>query len=88
MGVIVSLTIIAFVAIYFLNLQDKVEKAKSIVDRNGPPAFSQLIYGDFDKALDKPMDVAKIGEFIYVSDTKNKRVQIFDSTRNTNFYIW
>ena len=79
MGIIVSLTAAAFVAIYFLNLGTEVAK---IAPRSpdGPPAFSHLIYGDFDKgALDKPMDIAKIGEFLYVSDTKNKRVQVFDA---------
>lgn len=79
MSAIVVLTIAAFIAIYFFNLQNKLDKAGKIVNRDGPPAFSHLIYGDFDNALDKPMDVAKIGEFIYVSDTKNKRVQVFDT---------
>lgn len=79
MSAIVVLTIAAFIAIYFFNLQNKLDKAAKLVDRDGPPAFSHLIYGDFDNALDKPMDVAKIGEFIYVSDTKNKRVQVFDT---------
>ena len=80
MGIIVSMTAVAFVAIYFLNLGSQVTKLTPRVDPNGPPAFSHLIYGDFDKgALDKPMDIAKIGEFLYVSDTKNKRVQVFDA---------
>jgi DNA-binding beta-propeller fold protein YncE len=79
MSAIVVLTVAAFIAIYFFNLQNKIDKAGKMVNRDGPPAFSHLIYGDFDNALDKPMDVAKIGEFIYVSDTKNKRVQVFDT---------
>jgi DNA-binding beta-propeller fold protein YncE len=80
MGIIVSLTAVAFVAIYFLNLSNEVTKMTPKINPNGPPAFSHLIYGDFDKgALDKPMDVAKVGEFLYVSDTKNKRVQVFDT---------
>ncbi|MFD0827033.1 6-bladed beta-propeller [Neobacillus sp. M.A.Huq-85] len=80
MGVIVSLTIIAFAIIYYFNLQTKVDKVTKIVDRNGPPTFSQLFYGDFDHSLDKPMDVAKIGEFLYVTDTNNKQVQMFDQS--------
>ncbi|MCM3663575.1 6-bladed beta-propeller [Mesobacillus subterraneus] len=80
MGIIVSLTAAAFVAIYFLNLGNEVAKITPRMDPNGPPAFSHLIYGDFDKgALDKPMDVSKVGEFLYISDTKNKRVQVFDA---------
>jgi DNA-binding beta-propeller fold protein YncE len=80
MGIIISMTAAAFVAIYFLNLGNQVTKMTPRIDPDGPPAFSHLIYGDFDKgALDKPMDIAKIGEFIYVSDTKNKRIQVFDA---------
>lgn len=85
MGVIVSLTIIAFAIVYFLGLQSKVEKARNIVDRNGPPVFSHLLQGDFDKALDKPMDVSKVGEFIYVTDTNHKQVQVFDSAGSPIF---
>lgn len=49
------------------------------LDKNAPPAFSQMIYGGFgEDALNKPMDVAEINQFIYVTDTNNKRVQVFD----------
>jgi DNA-binding beta-propeller fold protein YncE len=87
MSIIVSLTAAVFVGIYFFNLQNQVDKvAKPGLNPNGPPVFSQLIYGDFgDGALNKPMDVAKIGEFLYISDTKNKRVQVFDSTGTAIF---
>lgn len=78
MGVIVTLTVATFIAIYFFNLQSKVDKVANMANRNGAPVFSQLIYGDFDNSLDKPMDVAKVGEFLYVTDTNNKRVQMFD----------
>lgn len=67
-----------FVGIYFFNLQNKVKTIASAVDRDGPPVFMHALYGDFNESLDKPMDVAKIGEFIYVTDTNNKRVQVFD----------
>lgn len=45
---------------------------------NGAPRFGNHIYGDFALNLDKPMDVTRTSEFIYVSDTNNKRVQVFD----------
>jgi DNA-binding beta-propeller fold protein YncE len=80
MSGIVILVIAAFTAIYFLNMESTVKKASNVIDPNSPPTFSQLFYGDFDNAMDKPMDVAKIGEFLYVSDTNNKRVQVFDSS--------
>ncbi|MEH7095059.1 6-bladed beta-propeller [Neobacillus vireti] len=85
MSGIVILVIAAFTAIYFLNMESTVKKASNVIDPNSPPTFSQLFYGDFDNALDKPMDVAKIGEFIYVSDTNNKRVQVFDSSGSPVF---
>jgi DNA-binding beta-propeller fold protein YncE len=84
MSTIVLLTAGAFVAIYFLNLKSEVEKITNPL-RNGPPVFSQLIYGDFDTSLDKPMDVAKIGEFLYVTDTNNKQVQVFDTAGTAIF---
>jgi DNA-binding beta-propeller fold protein YncE len=76
---IVLLTIAAFILIYFLNLEDNVKVANPL-DIDGAPVFSHLIYGDFDNGLDKPMDAAKIGEFLYVSDTNNKQVQVFDTS--------
>jgi DNA-binding beta-propeller fold protein YncE len=80
MSGIVVLTVAAFVAIYFLNLETVVKKAPTVLDPDAPPAFSQFIHGDFEDSLDKPMDVSKVGEFIYVSDTNNKRVQVFDTS--------
>jgi DNA-binding beta-propeller fold protein YncE len=81
MSVSVSLVAALFVGVYFYNLQNKIDKvAQPLINRDGPPVFSQIFYGDFDASLDKPMDVSKIGEYIYVSDTNNKRVQVFDQT--------
>lgn len=85
MGVIVALAIVFFAVIYFLNLQNDLNKVKKVVDRNGPPSFSRFIQGDFDNPLDKAMDVAKIGEFIYVTDTNHKQVQVFDSSGSPIF---
>ena len=58
------------------DLSAQVQKA---VNSKAQPAFSYMIYGGFGSdALNKPMDVAKIDQFIYVTDTLNKRVQVFD----------
>jgi DNA-binding beta-propeller fold protein YncE len=79
MSSIVVLTIVSFTAIYFLNLQDKVAAPVKNLNPEAPPTFSQQLYGDFgDAALNKPMDISKVGNFLYVSDTNNKRVQAFD----------
>ncbi|WML46055.1 6-bladed beta-propeller [Neobacillus sp. PS3-40] len=85
MSTIVVLVAAVFAVIYYFNLQSDVEKVTKTLDPNAPPTFSQTIYGDFNKTLDKPMDVAKIGEFLYVSDTNNKRVQVFDTAGSPVF---
>ncbi len=49
----------------------------------GEPAFVKFIYGKFGGGeFDKPMAVTVANERIYVSDTNNKRVQIFDYEGN------
>ncbi len=56
------------------------------VTTNSTPVFNRMIYGGFAKeALNKPMDVAQIGQFLYVTDTNNKRVQVFDLTGTAAF---
>jgi DNA-binding beta-propeller fold protein YncE len=79
MSTIVVFTVAAFTTIYFLNLSQDVAAPVRKLNPDAPPAFSQQIYGDFgDSALNKPMDIAKIGNFLFVTDTNNKRVQAFD----------
>ena len=55
------------------------------VDRSGPPEYSQSFYGDFNEPLSKPMDVARVGEFVYVSDTSNRQIQVFDQAGTAIF---
>ncbi|TGE34650.1 6-bladed beta-propeller [Desulfosporosinus sp. Sb-LF] len=58
------------------NLSAQVQR---VVNSKAQPAFNQMIYGGFGPdALNKPMDVAVINQFVYVTDTNNKRVQVFD----------
>lgn len=85
MGSIVVFSVALFAAIYFFNLQHFIKPVVASVDRNGPPVFNHALYGDFENPLDKPMDAAKIGEFIYVSDTNNKQIQVFDQSGTTVF---
>ncbi|HEX3031357.1 MAG TPA: 6-bladed beta-propeller [Bacillota bacterium] len=74
-GIITALFIWSFV----VNKEISVNPV-NLVDNNAPPTFNRMIYGGFDKdALSKPMDVAVINQFTYVTDTKNFRVQVFDS---------
>ncbi|MHC0037855.1 6-bladed beta-propeller [Pseudoneobacillus sp. C159] len=85
MSSIVLLTTVFFAGVYFLGLDSKVEKVANIADQNSKPVFNYLINGDFSSPLNKPMDAAKIGEFLYVTDTNNKQVQVFD-TSGTSFF--
>lgn len=50
---------------------------------NGEPSFVKVIYGKFGGGeFDKPMAVTVANDKIYISDTNNKRVQIFDYSGN------
>jgi DNA-binding beta-propeller fold protein YncE len=78
MSTIVGLSIALFAAIHFLNLETTVKPVVAAANPTGELEFRYSIYGSFESPLSKPMDVAKIGEFIYVTDTNNKQVQVFD----------
>lgn len=67
-----------FVYLFYTNTQ--VTTFQNLANpKNSPPKFSRMIYGGFgEDALDKPMDTALVGQFIYITDTNNKRVQVFD----------
>lgn len=79
MSVIVILSIVLFAVIYFFHLQSDVIKVASKVN-GGKPTLSYYIQGDLSNPLDKPMDVTKIGQYVYVTDTNHQQVQVFDST--------
>lgn len=73
------ITSAVFLALFFF--RDKMVSIPivKVLDQKAPPVFSHMIYGGFgDDVLSKPMDVAAINQFIYVTDTNNKRVQVFD----------
>jgi DNA-binding beta-propeller fold protein YncE len=85
MSSIVVLSVAFFAAISFFNLEGNVKPMLAAVDRSGPPEYSQSYYGDFNEPLSKPMDVARIGEFVYVSDTSNRQIQVFDQSGTAIF---
>lgn len=69
---------IIFLVLFFLPL-NKLGITPRTFNKTAAPTFVQMIYGGFgDDALDKPMDVAVINNFIYVADTNKKRIQVFD----------
>lgn len=80
MGTIVAMTAVLFTVIYFFHLQDNAIKVASNVKVGGPPSVGYFIQGDLSAPLAKPMDVSKIGQLVYVTDTNHQQVQVFDSS--------
>jgi DNA-binding beta-propeller fold protein YncE len=80
----VVLSVALFSGITFFDLGPKlkpiVASATNNATGNGDPEFRQSIYGSFEAPLNKPMDVTKIGNNVYVTDTKNNQVQVFDQS--------
>ena len=80
------ITSIVFCILFYLHDKSVFVPVQKLVDNKAQPVFSQMIYGGFgEDALNKPMDVAVINQFVYVSDTNNKRVQVFDLGGNPVF---
>ncbi len=83
--VIVLLEVVLFTASYAarVNPVKKVTTALPLpgtLPFAGPsaPAPEAVVYSPFEKPLSKPMGVAVVNRRIYVTDTNNQRVQIFD----------
>lgn len=77
--VLIALATSAVFAFFFINQTRALPTGlQNIINPTGAPQFSHQIYGDFSMNLNKPMDVTKSDSFIYVSDTNNKRVLVFD----------
>jgi DNA-binding beta-propeller fold protein YncE len=81
MSTMVVLSVALFAGINFLDLGPTLKPMVAAANPTGGDSeYRQSFYGSFEEPLNKPMDVAKIGEFIYVSDTKNKQVQVFNQS--------
>lgn len=81
LSMLATLLITSAVFLFLFYTYDKsvFVPVQKLVDNKAQPVFAQMIYGGFgEDALSKPMDVAEINQFIYVTDTNNKRVQVFD----------
>lgn len=80
MSTMLGLSVALYAGIYFLDLQAKVKPIVASANPTGEVEFRQTMFGSFEQPLKKPMDVARVGEFIYVSDTGNKQIQVFDQS--------
>ena len=76
--------LIFFIIFYFLN-RNPVQKIVPQIGPPGPPTFLYAIYGTDQNPFKKPMAVAVSGNRIYVTDTGNQRVQVFDYDGNSLF---
>jgi DNA-binding beta-propeller fold protein YncE len=85
-GIFVLITAGFFLYTYLQKQDEMTVQPTQVINENAKPNFAYMIYGGFGPdALNKAMDVAVIGQFIYVTDTNNKRVQVFDQAGNPLF---
>lgn len=80
--VLVSLLLAVLILSYFMgyNLLTPIKNSKLAINPS-PPTFLFSIYGEGSQGqLKKPMGVAAANNKIYVSDSGNQRIQIFDSS--------
>jgi DNA-binding beta-propeller fold protein YncE len=76
---LISLVTAAVFTLLFMNESKAVPTGlQNVLDPSGAPQFSLQLNGEFDTTLNKPMDAAVTDSFIYVTDTNNKRVMVFD----------
>lgn len=78
MSSIVVLTVGVF-AFLFMNQSRALPVMDVLTDGNQQPSFSGILYGDFDNPLERPMDIATSGSFIYISDPDSHSVKVLEA---------
>lgn len=84
MSAMIVITLVLFAVVYFFDLKNKIISSTQSVTTSAP-FFNDHIYGEFDNALDRPLDITVVDENVYVSDTNNKRIQVFSKTGEFKF---
>lgn len=77
MSIIVILVILLYSIIEYLGWQNNPLAILGRIN-GGEPKYTKSIYGADDNQLIKPMDVYSDGELVFVSDTGNHQIQVFD----------
>ena len=77
MSSMVIITILLLALIYFFDLTGRLRDVTGAGGGQSAPFFTDMIYGDLEDPLDRPMAVARIDDHIYVADNKNKQIQVF-----------
>lgn len=85
MALIAIATATVFTFLFLNNTKAVDTGLLKVLDPKGAPNYSMSLTGDFDKPLQKPMDVTANSSFTYVTDTNNKRVLSFDVGGNFLF---
>lgn len=81
---ILIIEVIIFAILYFFN-RNPVNLASNAIGPATPPIPLFNIYGSDEEPLKKPMGVTVANDRIYISDTENFRVQVFDYDGNPLF---
>lgn len=86
MYIILSVIILLEVALFTWSYLSKTNVLKTVSDKLPfgaiVPTFQGNIYGPLGDPLSKPMAVTVVNKQIYVTDTNNQRVQVFDNDGN------
>ncbi|EEG78218.1 6-bladed beta-propeller [Dethiobacter alkaliphilus] len=80
--IMVILQILIF-AFFYYHLRNPLRVAQQYMPGVvGVPQYLYSMYGPFGDSMDKPMDVTVVGRQIYVSDTGNSKIRVFDYNGN------
>jgi len=84
--ILVALQMLIWVIFYMMNRNPFHLASQYLPRKTGAPQFLYSIYGNSDDDIfQKPMAVAVSGTRIYISDTENHRVQVYDYNGNILF---
>lgn len=82
--VLVTVGVFAFL---FVNQSSAIPAMNTLTDGSRQPDYSGILYGDFDKPIERPMDVTTNGSFTYVSDPDAKEIKVLEAAGGLIFTI-
>ncbi|OCA88249.1 6-bladed beta-propeller [Bacillus sp. FJAT-27225] len=71
-------TAAVFTFLFINNSGDIPTGLQAVINPSDAPQFKQHLDSEFGDSLAKPMDVTKSNSFIFVTDTNNKRIVVYD----------
>ncbi len=86
MYIILALILLIEIGLFAWSYISKTNPVKTVTEYlpvgSNTPTFQANIYGPLTDPLNKPMAVAVLNRTIYITDTNNQRVQVFDYDGN------